>query len=64
VKALEDVLLRVSLLVEELPEITELDLNPVFALPPGQGCQTVDARIRVEPVRGQVAAPHAATPQV
>jgi acetate---CoA ligase (ADP-forming) len=61
---LEDVLLRVSLLVEELPEITELDLNPVFALPPGQGCQIVDARIRVEPVRAQVAAPHAATPQV
>jgi acyl-CoA synthetase (NDP forming) len=63
VKALEDALLRVSLLLEEIPEITELDLNPIFALPPGQGCQIVDARIRVEPVRGQVAAPQAATPQ-
>jgi acyl-CoA synthetase (NDP forming) len=49
VKALEEVLLRISLLVEEIPEITELDLNPIFALPPGQGCQIVDARIRVEP---------------
>lgn len=48
VKALEEVLLRISLLVEEVPEITELDLNPIFALPPGQGCQIVDARIRVE----------------
>jgi acetate---CoA ligase (ADP-forming) len=48
VKALEEVLLRISLLVEEIPEITELDLNPVFALPPGEGCQIVDARIRVE----------------
>ncbi len=48
VKALEEVLLRISLLVEEIPEITELDLNPIFALPPGQGCQIVDARIRVE----------------
>ena len=48
VKALEEVLLRISLLLEEVPEITELDLNPIFALPPGQGCQIVDARIRVE----------------
>ncbi len=63
VKALEEVLLRVSLLVEEIPEITELDLNPIFALPPGEGCQIVDARIRVEPLRRQVAAPQAATPQ-
>jgi acyl-CoA synthetase (NDP forming) len=45
VAALEDLLLRVSRLVEEVPEIHELDLNPVFALPPGQGCQIVDARI-------------------
>jgi acetate---CoA ligase (ADP-forming) len=49
VKALEEVLLRISLLVEEIPEISELDLNPIFALPPGRGCQIVDARVRVEP---------------
>jgi len=48
VEAIEDVLLRVSRLVEEIPEISELDLNPIFALPPGQGCRIVDARIRVE----------------
>jgi acetyl coenzyme A synthetase (ADP forming)-like protein len=47
VAALEDVLLRVSRLVEEVPEISEVDLNPVFALPPGQGCRIVDARIHV-----------------
>lgn len=46
-EALEDTLLRVSRLVEEIPEISELDLNPIFALPPGQGCRIVDARIRV-----------------
>jgi len=40
--------LRISRLVEEIPEISELDLNPIFALPPGQGCRIVDARIRVE----------------
>lgn len=49
--AIEEVLLRISRLVEETPEIRELDLNPVFALPPGQGCRIVDARIRVEPLR-------------
>ncbi|MFO0778366.1 MAG: acetate--CoA ligase family protein [Nitrospira sp.] len=45
-KALKETLLRVSRLVEEIPEISELDLNPIFALPPGQGCRIVDARIR------------------
>jgi acyl-CoA synthetase (NDP forming) len=49
VKALEEILLRISLLVEEVPEITELDLNPILARPPGEGCQIVDARLRVEP---------------
>ena len=48
VAAIQDVLLRVSRLVEEIPEIKELDLNPIFALPPGEGCRIVDARIRVE----------------
>jgi acetyl coenzyme A synthetase (ADP forming)-like protein len=47
VSALEELLLRVSRLVEEIPEIAELDLNPVFALSPGQGCTIVDARIRI-----------------
>lgn len=48
VGAIEEVLLRLSRLVEEIPEIGELDLNPIFALPPGQGCIIVDARIRIE----------------
>ena len=48
VEAIEDVLLRLSRLVEEIPEISELDLNPIFALAPGKGCRIVDARIRVE----------------
>jgi acyl-CoA synthetase (NDP forming) len=45
IEAVEDLLLRVSRLVEEIPEIVELDLNPVMALPPGQGCLIIDARI-------------------
>lgn len=46
--ALEETLLRLSRLAEQVPEIVELDLNPIFAYPPGQGCSIVDARIRVE----------------
>jgi len=46
-QALEEVLLRISRLVEEIPEIYELDLNPIFALPPGEGCRILDARIGV-----------------
>jgi acetate---CoA ligase (ADP-forming) len=45
--ALTDLLHRLSALSEDLPEVTELDLNPVIALP--QGCVAVDARARVEP---------------
>ena len=50
VDALRDVLLRISRLADEVPEIVELDLNPVIALPDGHGCRIVDARIRVRPV--------------
>jgi acyl-CoA synthetase (NDP forming) len=50
VDAIQEILLRISRLVEEVPEISELDLNPIFALPPGEGCRIVDARIRVEPI--------------
>jgi len=47
IPALEELLLRISKLVEEIPEIKELDLNPVFALAPGKGCVIGDARIFV-----------------
>jgi acyl-CoA synthetase (NDP forming) len=45
--ALRELLLRVSRLAVEVPEIAELDLNPVMALSPGKGCRIVDARVRV-----------------
>jgi len=45
--ALRDLLLRVSRLAVEVPEVSELDLNPVIALAPGQGCRIVDARVHV-----------------
>jgi acyl-CoA synthetase (NDP forming) len=46
VTALEDLLLRISALVESHPEIAELDCNPVKVLP--DGVVVVDARVRVE----------------
>ena len=49
VPALEGLLLRLSCLVEAVPEMVELDLNPIFALAPSEGCRIVDARIRVGP---------------
>jgi acyl-CoA synthetase (NDP forming) len=52
VNALQEALLRVSQLVEDVPEILELDFNPVIALPAGQGCRIVDARIRVGLTQG------------
>ena len=46
VAAVEDVLLRVSAMVEAHPEIVELDCNPLIARP--DGALIVDARLRVE----------------
>ncbi|HZC40730.1 MAG TPA: GNAT family N-acetyltransferase [Streptosporangiaceae bacterium] len=43
--ALRDALLRVSALADDLPQVAELDLNPVIARP--DGVSAVDARIRV-----------------
>jgi acetyl coenzyme A synthetase (ADP forming)-like protein len=43
--ALVDLVQRLARLAEELPEVTELDLNPVIA--DAAGCVAVDARIRV-----------------
>ncbi|MDX6465280.1 MAG: hypothetical protein QOI27_320, partial [Gaiellaceae bacterium] len=43
--ALTDLLHRLSRLAVDLPEVSELDLNPVLARP--EGCVAVDARIRI-----------------
>ena len=44
-EALEDLLLRLSALVEDLPQIVELDLNPVKVMARGEGYWVVDARV-------------------
>lgn len=46
ITAIEALLLHVSELSTQAPEIQSLDLNPVIALPPGKGCIVVDARIQ------------------
>jgi len=45
IEALEDLLLRLSAMVEDLPQIAEMDLNPVKAQEQGKGYVVVDARI-------------------
>lgn len=49
IKSIQDILLRISRLCEEIPEISEIDLNPVFAFPAASGCKVADARIHVQP---------------
>ncbi|MFG1609751.1 acetate--CoA ligase family protein [Actinoplanes sp. NPDC049265] len=46
--AVEDLLLRLGRLAEDLPEVAELDLNPVLAGP--DGVVAVDAKLRLAPV--------------
>lgn len=44
--ALEDTLLRVAALVEDLPEVAELDANPIVVH--DKGATIIDARVRIE----------------
>ncbi len=50
IPALREALLRISAMVDDLPEIVEMDLNPVKVLAPGEGLSVVDLRVRVRPV--------------
>ena len=46
--ALEDLLLRLSAMVEDIPQVAELDFNPVKVMPRGEGYWIVDARIMIK----------------
>jgi acetate---CoA ligase (ADP-forming) len=50
VRALKDLLYRINAMVEDLPEVAELDLNPVFVRPEGEGVVAVDVRMKLAPV--------------
>ena len=47
--SLRDMLLRVSQMADDLPQLTELDLSPVIAR--HDGAVAADARIRIQPVQ-------------
>ena len=47
IDAVIDTLLRISAMISDLPEIFEMDLNPVKVGTPGAGVRIVDARIKI-----------------
>jgi len=48
-QALVAVIQRVSALIDVVPEMTEMDLNPVKVLPSGKGAIVIDGRMRLKP---------------
>jgi len=50
--ALISIVRKISALIEIVPEIIELDLNPVKVLAPGKGAIVIDARMRLGPING------------
>ncbi len=46
-RALRDVIIRVSRLLVENPHITNLDINPVIVDEEGKGCMIVDAKVEI-----------------
>jgi acyl-CoA synthetase (NDP forming) len=47
IESIQNMLLRLSQLVTDFPEITEADINPVFAYPTGEGCVALDVKLVV-----------------
>ena len=47
--ALAEILQRFSQLVEDLPELAEVDINPLLVFPEGTSFRAVDARVRLSP---------------
>lgn len=47
IAALKNVLFRFSALIEDLPEIEQIEINPLVVLDEGKGCAALDCRISV-----------------
>jgi len=49
IPAIKDCILRLSQLVSDHDEITELDINPLIVYPEGEGCVVADSRVLLTP---------------
>ncbi len=49
-RAIVDIILKVGKLMEEVPEVTDVDLNPIMVFPEGKGAKIADARILLKRV--------------
>ncbi|MFW9977793.1 MAG: acetate--CoA ligase family protein [Candidatus Thorarchaeota archaeon] len=58
IDALVDVILAVSKMIDENPEINELDCNPTFVYEKGKGVLVVDARILIDDPNAEKASTH------
>jgi acetyltransferase len=45
IETVADLLVRLSNLLIDLPQIQEIDINPVLVFPENEGAQAVDARV-------------------
>lgn len=50
INILADILIRISQLTSDFPEIDEMDLNPVFAFDKGNGAEVIDARLKLKKI--------------
>lgn len=53
--AIIDCLLRIGQLVQDFPEITELDINPLMVYGEGQGALAIDMRLVLKDIKGEIA---------
>ncbi|MCG3218828.1 MAG: acetate--CoA ligase family protein, partial [Candidatus Heimdallarchaeota archaeon] len=51
INAVKDTILRISRLVEDFPEILEMDVNPFFVFDKGNGISAVDVKITISPTK-------------
>ena len=49
IEAVEDVLLRITQLVNDFDDIVELDINPLIAFAEGEKYSAVDIKIAIKP---------------
>ncbi len=52
IAAIKDCILRLSQMVSDLPQIAELDINPLIVYPEGEGCVVADSRVLVTKANG------------